>query len=128
MQERRSITELARNLRKNPTQAEQRLWRMLRHRKLNGAKFLRQRPIIYEQDSINGKQFFIVDFYCASFKLAIEVDGSSHKYRKYYDKQRDQILNELGIRVLRIKNEELNDPVQVRQKIMRALETQIADL
>lgn len=47
--ERKSITELARELRNNPTKAERKLWQHLRRRQLNGHKFLRQKPIIYEQ-------------------------------------------------------------------------------
>ena len=51
----------------------------------------------------------------------IEVDGVVHEYQKYYDYQRDLILNELGLRVIRIKNEELSDIDVVKKRILDAL-------
>jgi len=105
MQERKSITALARALRKYPTPSEARLWDLLRHRKLGGYKFLRQRPLIYAESSSEGMQFFIADFYCAVEKLVIELDGEIHSQRKYYDRQRDRVIEGLGLRVLRLANE-----------------------
>ena len=81
MRDFKSIKELARELRKNPTDAEVKLWEVLRKRRLNNCKFLRQHPIIYnqKQHKIN---FFIPDFYCAEKKLVIEVDGRVHDYQQ----------------------------------------------
>ena len=112
------ITELVRQLRKNATPEEQKLWQALRGRKLGGKKFLRQQPIIY--DSIHRK-FFVADFYCAETKLVIELDGRYHDFQQDYDQNRDSILQELGLRVLRIKNEELSDLGRVLEKIDRVL-------
>jgi very-short-patch-repair endonuclease len=86
-------------LRKNQTRAEKILWRCLRNRRLAGCKFRRQ----YSIDK------FIVDFYCAELKLAIELDGVVHDEpeQKEYDIQRQEYLERFGIKFLRIKNEEL---------------------
>jgi very-short-patch-repair endonuclease len=109
------ITELARELRKRQTPQEEKLWQYLRNRKLNGLKFYRQRPIIY---GYAGRYlFFIADFYCPEKKLVIELDGAIHRYQKEYDEQRDIIIRQMGIFVLRIKNDELNDIVRVLEKI-----------
>jgi len=120
MEKRKSITELARELRNNPTESEQILWEVLKKRRLNGSRFVRQKPIIYEAER-KRQFFFIADFYCAERKLIVEVDGPIHKYQKYKDHQRDLVLKELGLRTLRIKNEELRDLKTVREKILSAL-------
>lgn len=114
---RKSITELARELRKNPTESEKILWEQLRKRRLNGNRFVRQKPLIYEQNQ-NQRFFFIADFYCAQKKLVIEVDGPVHEYQKYYDYQRDLVVEKLGLRTVRILNDELNDMETVRSKIL----------
>jgi very-short-patch-repair endonuclease len=110
------IKEIARQLRKNPTDTEQILWEAIRKRKLRGCKFLRQHPIIYESD-MNEHFFYIPDFYCAEKKLIVELDGKVHEYHVEKDIQRDQILKEKGIQILRIRNEELNDIEKVIEKI-----------
>ncbi|MCF8334548.1 MAG: endonuclease domain-containing protein, partial [Bacteroidales bacterium] len=61
--------------------------------------------------------FYIPDFYCAEEKLAVELDGGIHIRRKGKDRQRDEILESKGIRVIRIKNEELTDLPNILQKI-----------
>ena len=110
------IKELARKLRKNPTPAEKRLWEEIHYRKLNGRKFLRQHPIIFE--SKNKELFFYIpDFYCAEEKLVIELDGPIHLIQKDRDIHRDTILREKGLRILRIKNDELRDIEKVLVKI-----------
>jgi very-short-patch-repair endonuclease len=76
----------ARENRKNPTKAENIVWQvLLRNKQMLGYKFSRQKPL--------GP--FIVDFYCAKLKLAIEIDGSSHDGREEYDARRTIELNEL---------------------------------
>lgn len=115
-----AIKARASDLRKNQTPAEKLLWQNLRNHKLNGKKFLRQHPIIY--DSINNEHFFFVpDFYCAKEKLAIELDGEIHERTVERDINRDAILNQMGIKVLRINNDELMDIDAVIQKIKIAL-------
>ena len=100
-----SITKLARNLRKNATESEQKLWPLLRNRKLNGLKFLRQHPIYISQVE-NVKVFFIADFFCAEKKLVVELDGGYHSTleQKEYDFIREAIIKEKGYFVLRIEN------------------------
>jgi very-short-patch-repair endonuclease len=60
-------------LRKTPTPSENILWQVLRNRKLDGKKFVRQFPIIFEYQG--RKRFFVADFYCHEAKLIIELDG-----------------------------------------------------
>ena len=70
-----------------------------------GVKFFRQHPLIYEND--RGKlHFFIPDFYTAEKKLVIELDGKIHQFQKYYDQERDLIIESLDLKVLRFENEE----------------------
>lgn len=84
-------TVYAQNLRKNATVGERLLWEKLASRQL-GAKFRRQHPLYG----------YIVDFYCTEFRLAVEVDGSSHDGRQLQDGRRDGHLAQHGIRTLRI--------------------------
>ena len=102
--------EYARELRLRNTEAEQKLWSLLRNRQLKGQKFRRQHAI----------SNYIVDFYCNECKLVIEVDGKFHTAgeTKEYDAARTALLNELGITVLRFWNEEvISDPAKVLEKI-----------
>ncbi len=92
---RRKMIEIAREFRKEPTEGEKILWGALRGKKLDGIKFRRQQPIGY----------FVVDFYASAFRLVIEVDGPIHDYQLEADKARQDILEELGLTVLRIKTE-----------------------
>lgn len=113
------LYEYAKDLRKNETGAEDFLWRNLRDRKLDGLKFRRQHPL----------DKFIADFYCHEKRLVIEVDGSVHDSieAKESDEGRTYELKELGITVLRFRNEEvLNDMSLVLKKIREIVES-IAD-
>jgi len=85
----------AKAMRRAPTETEQRLWQILRAKRLQGFKFKRQVPI-------GG---FIADFACLKHKLIIEVDGSQHSPE--VDGRRDQWLRSRGYRVLRIWNDEV---------------------
>ena len=98
------------------TEAERIVWEFVRNRKLDGKKFLRQHKIIYE-NSFDSFQFFVVDFYCAEEKLILEIDGKIHESQKEYDSWRTSVLVGLGLRVLRIKNEETIFEEQVKEKI-----------
>jgi len=107
---RASTHQHARELRQRTTEAEQKLWALLRNRQLKGKKFRRQHAIAD----------YIVDFYCNESKLAIELDGNLHTETeaKEYDNSRTAFLNEMGITVLRFWNAELiNDSAKVLQKI-----------
>ncbi|MBI1779787.1 MAG: endonuclease domain-containing protein [Sphingobacteriales bacterium] len=93
------LYEYGRELRQSGTDAEKILWKELRNRKLNGLKFRRQHPI----------DKFIADFYCHEKKLIIELDGAVHdaKENKEYDANRTYMLKEIGIMVIRFRNEEV---------------------
>ena len=96
----------ARELRKNQTPAEIKVWGRLRNRRLLGCKFLRRHPIVVEK--YNGRTgFYIADFYCSEKKLVVEIDGLIHTFQIDYDKARDVIMNELGLTVFRITNDEV---------------------
>ena len=115
------ILKYSRGLRKCQTDAEEFLWARLRKRQLNGKKFLRQFAILYGS-SLGSALFYIVDFYCHECKLAIEVDGKIHESQKEYDLKRDKEINDLGIKVLRFKNEEVfGDLEGVLEKIRSCL-------
>jgi len=98
------------------TMSEKLLWKELKNRKLSGFKFLRQHPIIYKGD-LTKLHYFVADFYCADKKVVIELDGPVHETNKDYDEFRDSELENLGIYVLRIKNEELINIKNVLKKI-----------
>ncbi len=89
----------AAELRANMTSAEKALWAQLRKRNFCNQKFRRQHPI--------GN--FIVDFFCYEAMLVIELDGEVHteSYQNERDLERTKILNDLGITVLRFRNEEV---------------------
>ncbi len=98
------------------TEEERFLWEKLRNRKFHDLKFLRQHPIVYENVN-NEALYFIADFYCAEKRLVIEIDGRIHEFRKSYDKDRDEILRNLNLVVLRIKNCEMKDLNNVLLKL-----------
>jgi len=95
----KNLVSKARELRKSETEAEKIFWsKILKNEKLIKFKFTRQKPI--------GN--FIVDFYCARLKLAIEIDGEIHKFQKVRDDERDNILKQkFGVRIIRYKNEKI---------------------
>ena len=102
------------DLRNNLTQPEQKLWATLRGKQL-GVKFRRQ----------HGIGHYIVDFYSPECKLVIEVDGDSHytDAAQQKDAQRDAYLQQLGLRVLRFTNEEINHNMAgVYEAIKRAID------
>lgn len=92
------VQQRARELRKEMTPAEMRLWQALRGNALDGAYFRRQHAV--------GP--YILDFYCAKSKLAIEIDGDSHLEQGQYDAERTRWLeSEKGMRVLRFSNQDV---------------------
>ncbi|WCT12340.1 endonuclease domain-containing protein [Mucilaginibacter jinjuensis] len=99
------ITDLCRALRNNQTPAERMLWDQLRRKNVDNHKFLRQYPIMVVQVGIS--YFYIANFYCAKLKLVIELDGPIHNFKKEYDANRDLVMNQLGIVVLRFNNDEV---------------------
>lgn len=94
-----------RELRKNQTNAEKIFWEAVRNRRFLGLKFNRQFPLFFEFD---GKEtFYIADFYCFEKKVIIEFDGKIHDFQKHRDTLRTEIINSLGIAVIRFRNEEI---------------------
>ena len=111
-----SPIERARILRKNMTKGEKLLWQKLRAKRFHGLKFLRQHPITYEIIN-NERIYFIPDFYCAEKKVIIEIDGKIHDFQKEKDAGREEIIQEMGYKILRIKNEEFVNIYDVLKKI-----------
>ena len=112
------VKETARHLRHQATESERIFWELVRNRRLAGLKFSRQIPFGFRHDG--RMRFVVVDFYCAEKKLAVEIDGGIHDRKPEMDAYRTMILERLGIRVLRIRNEELEDPDRVKEKVLRA--------
>jgi very-short-patch-repair endonuclease len=107
------MTSKARELRRIPTEAEKALWKALRRDQL-GVSFRRQHPIGH----------YVLDFYCPSAGLAIEVDGGQHAagHQKEVDHRRDQWLLANGVRMLRFWNNE------VLSNLQGVLQTILTDL
>jgi len=106
------IMEKATNLRHNMTEHESILWEFLCKNKVMGLKFRRQHPIY----------LFIVDFYCHLLKLVIEIDGDYHlrPEQKEYDYNRTGELENLGIKVIRFTNKQIeNNKKAVKQEIIK---------
>ncbi len=108
------LLKRSRALRRRQTAAEYRLWCLLRGKKLGGYKFRRQHVILS----------YIVDFFCFSEKLIIELDGPIHNSQKAreYDQRREALLKANGYRILRFKNAELfQNEEKVLSTILSAL-------
>ncbi|MEY8020924.1 endonuclease domain-containing protein [Muriicola sp. SD30] len=88
----------ARFLRKVETPQEKKLWNFLRT-KPNKIKFRRQHPF----------KDYILDFYCHKAKLVIEIDGHQHKSNQQYDKDRTEIIESYGLKVIRFQNSDIDD-------------------
>ncbi len=112
----------ARELRVNMTISERLLWEVVRGRRLNGFKFLRQHPILYGGNLLR-YNYFIADFYCNEKKAIIELDGPIHDNNGEYDLFRDSELKHLGYNILRLKNEELNDIKSTKARILAFLDS-----
>jgi very-short-patch-repair endonuclease len=106
---RRKMLEIAREFRKAPTKGEKILWEALRGKKLDGVKFRRQQPVGY----------FVVDFYNSAYRLVVEVDGPVHELQKEADKVRQEILEELGLVVLRINSEVVENNLPMALALVR---------
>jgi very-short-patch-repair endonuclease len=95
----RRLLHFAKDMRRESTDAEKRLWRLLRDRRLAGFKFRRQVPVAG----------YILDFYCMKAGVVVEADGGQHldPAQQRYDGERTQSLERLGIRVLRFPDDEI---------------------
>jgi len=93
---RRALMPNRRRLRSHGTPAEAALWLLLQHRRLDGRRFRRQHSV--------GR--YVLDFYCPTERLAVELDGAVHDApeRRAYDAERERHLAGLGIRAVRFEN------------------------
>ena len=108
-----TILKHARELRRQMTPQERKLWRHLRGKQLYGIKFRRQHPI----------DRFILDFFCYEHNLAVEIDGHSHYQPNQleYDQARTERLAHRGIRVIRFTNRDVDTNIEgVLNEIARA--------
>jgi adenine-specific DNA-methyltransferase len=113
-----AMTEFARHLRQNATDAERLLWRHLRLNRFSNFRFRRQRPV--------GP--YICDFACLRSRLVIELDGSQHGENAAYDAKRDDFLRANGFRVLRFWNADvLHRTESVLDTIFEALHREEMD-
>jgi very-short-patch-repair endonuclease len=112
-----SIFKLAKQLRKDETEAEKILWARLNRNQIEGLQFRRQHPL----------NTFIADFYCAKVKLVIEIDGNIHDIPEYHihDEGRSSMLEDLGITVIRFTNEQTMDEIDY---VIKQIETTVTKL
>ncbi len=94
----------AKEMRRLPTPAEAAVWELLRDRRCLGLKFRRQQVV----------EGFILDFYCAEHRIALEIDGEIHDEQRQYDEIRTRVLASHGIRVFRVRNEDVSEPTLLR--------------
>ncbi|MDT3311708.1 endonuclease domain-containing protein [Pseudomonas sp. rhizo66] len=99
MQTRPTLAQFARQLRAKQTDCEHLLWQKIRSRQIAHLKFRRQFPC----------PPYVLDFYCAELKLAIELDGGQHAETQglIHDQRRTRYLNQKGIEVVRFSNLEV---------------------
>ena len=104
-------------LRRNETIAEKLLWEKLRNNQLEGLKFRRQHPV----------NIYIADFYCHKFKLIIELDGDYHdqEEQKQKDEVRTEVLRLNDLKIIRFKNEEVEQDIN---QVLTAIKNKIEQL
>ncbi|MHB9026666.1 MAG: endonuclease domain-containing protein [Armatimonadota bacterium] len=112
-----AVQKRARELRKTLTPEEKLLWKHLAQRQLCGAFFRRQVPM----------GAYVLDFYCAMAKLAIELDGAPHLHQAVYDRERTEWLQEeKRVLVLRFHNSEVQYEInRVLSEIAQALQKRL---
>ena len=102
----------SRDLRQNMTEAEKRMWQILRSRQMNGFKFRRQVPM----------RRYIADFVCHEAKLVVEIDGGQHHHLSPGETERTRVLQSEGYRLLRFwNNDVLANPDGVYEAIAAEL-------
>ena len=110
----KELLGFAKALRKRRTYAEKLLWQQLRANRLDGVHFRQQEPL-------GG---FIADFYCARYRLVIELDGPIHDDKVAFDATRDALMREAKFRIVRVKNAEV---VQSIWSVLNQIRNAIAD-
>ncbi|MDX2265222.1 MAG: endonuclease domain-containing protein [Hyphomicrobiales bacterium] len=107
------LTQVARRLRRNQTEAETKLWMHVRNRRLRGLKFRRQVPVAG----------YVADFLCEDLKLIVELDGGHHGERSEADAERTKVLKRAGYQVLRFWNNDVMTNIEgVLQRIVEMAE------
>ncbi|TXT22625.1 MAG: putative transcriptional regulator [Gallionellaceae bacterium] len=111
------LLQFARSLRSTQTDAENLMWALLRDRRLMNCKFRRQHPVAP----------YVLDFYCAEYKLAVELDGGQHNEsaQQQKDERRTAFLQQQGIRVLRFWNSEV---LGQTESVLEAIYNELAGL
>lgn len=107
---RKELTPIARRLRRDQTEAEERLWYFLRGRRFEGEKFVRQLQIGH----------YVADLACRTARLAIELDGGQHDPAR--DAARTEIIERYGYRVLRFWN---NDVLANTDGVLEAIRQEL---
>lgn len=96
------LKQRASYLRRHGTRAEIMLWNELKNKKMLGFDFNRQKPILN----------YIVDFFCMRLRLAIEIDGESHRFKPEYDLERQENIEDLDVTVLRFSEKETRNNIR----------------
>jgi very-short-patch-repair endonuclease len=113
------LKERAKEMRNNSTKGEIKFWSELLRKRQTGFQFYRQKIIGH----------FIVDFYCAKLKLVIEIDGISHIYKEKYDKNRNDVLESFGLKVLHFNDQDvLNNFGFIEKNFKEQLSKRIKEL
>jgi len=112
------MKEVARQFRKQPTKSEALLWEALRNRQLEARKFRRQHPI--------GP--FVVDFLCSEERLIVEVDGPIHESQRSLDAQRQELLESLGFRFVRLSSDLVENDLPAALDTIRQALTPLSPL
>lgn len=108
------LLEKAKEMRANPTKAEEALWKQLKTKQLANHKFRQQHLI----------DNYIVDFVCLDKQLIVEVDGKIHDYQKEQDGARTEVLESLGYKVLRFDNDEVLKNIE---SVLRRIEKELSN-
>jgi very-short-patch-repair endonuclease len=109
----RHLREFAKGMRREPTEAEAAMWRLLRDRRLSAFKFRRQVPF----------KSYILDFVCFEHRLVIEIDGSQHALSEP-DVARDGVLISEGFQIARYWN---NDVLQQSTSVLEDILAKLAE-
>ena len=110
----RRLLHFARDLRRDQTDAERKMWSILRDRRFDGFRFRRQVPVAG----------YIVDYYCMRAGIVVELDGGQNLDPEHvrYDRDRTAHLNELGVQVVRFADDEV---LKFREAVKQALYNEI---
>jgi len=111
----RKDVDKSRKLRRNQTDAEKKLWALLRNRQLEGVKFRRQFPL----------EGYVLDFYSPEYRLGVEADGGGHYENKgrQRDESRTKKLNELGVEIVRFSDRDILTNIEgIYERIKKVIE------